>query len=275
MVQAFRAEFAPQKQPLRLRHKLTEHFPLKALSVLIALSAWLVALDFRAQTATRTLQVPILVEDIPEDWRVDALRPAEVRVTLTGPQSQLEDTDSSDIVVAIDASHLDAGPQQISLGVRDVQVPSGLTVNGVSPSFVRFNADPTVERSLRTELTTSGQLPEGYVIEAVHIEPPTSRWIIPARLVDSVRAIPAAPISLSPLTESAAFSRALLPPAQVELAPGEPKNVTIRIDVATKPTPSTEGAGGAPGFDDEASAAGSEVSAAGESPSDDESDDAP
>lgn len=88
---------------------LLHNWPRKGLSLLIAIIIWLVV--DQSLTTTKTIpSVPIRIINIPEGKTVDGMQSngilnKKITLTITGKKTLLEDLNSSDIEIVIDASH--------------------------------------------------------------------------------------------------------------------------------------------------------------------------
>lgn len=69
------------------------------------------------------------------------MNPQTVSVSVSGPQSQINNLAASDIVWNLDLSGKGAGTYAIDVAISDVKVPALITVNSVSPSSVSVVLD--------------------------------------------------------------------------------------------------------------------------------------
>jgi hypothetical protein len=230
-IEAFVTQVRP---PERSRWMGARNFEMQLLSVLLAAGGWLETFGYRSETAVRTLAVPVVIENVPEGWIMGSLEPQTVLVGLSGPRLEIEQLNPSDVTVSLDASHPGDGPQQLAVSSADVDAPKDVVVQSVEPGLVRFDAERTVNAAVRIEATTSGALPNGYVLESISVEPELVRLVVPQRLVGGVRRVPTHPVVLDSIAQSTSLSRTLILPDGVELAPGEPHSVRVRVQIAKK-----------------------------------------
>ena len=226
---------SPEPSVGRLRRALTGGLGLKALSVAVAVTAWIVALGYRSDTAVRTLSVPIVLENVPAGYSVENPSPFEVRVALSGPRRALERLTGSDVAIRLDVSRLKPGLQRATISTSEVEVPSGFVVQHIDPSTVRFRAERTVTRSVRVHPSTVGRLPAGITLKRIRVEPDRVELVIPQSKVGSIETIPTEPVALDELAQSTTVERTLLPPEGTTLAAGEPRKAAVSIDIAAGP----------------------------------------
>lgn len=102
-----------------------------------------VVVRIRAQTATRTYSVGLVLAGARDDRRYD-LSTDRVIVTVGGTVADLDRLFGREIVATLDVAAL--GPGSHPVGVR-VTLPAGLTVVAVSPATVTVTVEPTASPS--------------------------------------------------------------------------------------------------------------------------------
>jgi diadenylate cyclase len=227
----FMIRISPERRVGHLKRVLTSGLGLKALSVVIAAVAWGIALGYRSETAVRTLSVPIVLENVPAGWSVDNPSPFEVRVALSGPKRDVERVTEGDVTISLDASRVKQGLQQTAISSSEVDAPSGLVVQHIEPSTVRFRAERTVTRRVRVHSSMVGSLPAGRTLQSISVEPDHVEVVVPRSKSGSIHSIPTEPVVLDELRQSTKIERILLPPEGTTLAPGEPRTAAVRIDI--------------------------------------------
>jgi len=228
---AFKARVAPERQTRRVTQLFTRAVGIKLLSVAVALAAWLIAYDYRSETAVRSMNVPIVFENVPKGWAVGEPSPLEVLVSLSGPKRQLEGLERGQVNVAIDVSNLKQGLQRVPISTNAVTTPAGFVARDVQPGAVTFSAERTVTTTVSVSAKTIGKLPQGRWLKAVTVAPREIELIVPRSRRAGLKHVTTEDIALDKLRESTKLERELMLPSGTALAPGAPESVTVRIEV--------------------------------------------
>ncbi len=231
----FHRDLSPPPVHRRGLRLVTRRVPLVLASLALPFAGWLPLFLERTDTATRSVEVPVLLAGVPAAFRVGAPSPDHAHVTLFGPRAELTQLGPSEVSIVIDGSQLAEGLQRLPLTTAEVRAPRELSVRSVEPGAIEVSAERTVVLELPVEVTTSGRLPGGWVVASASAVPGKLPWVVPARLAGDLVAIPARPVSLTGLTASVSVERDLLPPKGVEPAPGAARTVVVRVNVL--PTP--------------------------------------
>lgn len=104
----------------------------------LALVLWLVFVPGSVVTEV-TLEAPVVVEKLPDGWRLDAVEPAEVAVTLSGRRRDVLLASEEEIVVRLDALLVKLGRRTFEVDPDAVRAPPGLTPLRVDPARVRLS----------------------------------------------------------------------------------------------------------------------------------------
>lgn len=224
---------APEAHVGLLRRWFGSNLGLKALSGTIAIAAWLVALGYRSETALRSLDIPVVFNDVPSGWVVKNLEPLELRVSLSGPQSVLERLHDK-LTVAIHPAKLRSGAQQVPVTAKDISLPSGVVVRDIEPKTIQFTAERTVTKNVIVQADTKGYVPSGVILRALTVTPKQVQIVVPRSRAGVVRHVLTEPIFLNEITDVTTLKQPLVIPTGVTLAPGEPTTVDVHVDVVPK-----------------------------------------
>jgi uncharacterized protein (TIGR00159 family) len=230
-------DFKARVSPDGKSRVFTRNIGIKLLSLAIAIGAWLVTFGYRNETSIRTVSAPVVFRDVPAGWLVEDTTPLEVLVSVSGPQRALERLRTSQVSAAVDLSEIEAGQQRASISTSEVLVPSGVLVRDVEPNLVRFKAERTSTETLPVEIRTRGNLPRGYRLGALSVEPSSVAVILPRSSRALIKRIPTEPIPLSELRSSTSLTTALLLPQRTALAAGQPNSVTVRVVIQASMAP--------------------------------------
>jgi diadenylate cyclase len=108
------------------------------LAVALAVVLWILVVPGSAVTEVR-VEAPVSVENLPDGWRLDAVDPPTLEVTLSGRRRDLLFTPDEEVHVNVDALLVKLGRRTFEVDVDAVQSPPGLTALRVEPERVRLS----------------------------------------------------------------------------------------------------------------------------------------
>ena len=107
-------------------------------SVGAAAVLWLVVIP-GSELAEETLEVPVVVTNLPEGYTLDRVEPPQVEAVLTGLRRDFFWVDRADLRVEIDALLVQLGRRTFRVSPELVLHPAGLTVKSVAPEKLRLH----------------------------------------------------------------------------------------------------------------------------------------
>ncbi len=203
----------------------------KVLAVALAFGGWLLVFGADRPHVTRTVVAPVLHRSVAEGWRVDRPEPSQVKVTLTGPERVLRELEPGAVRVMAESEPREEGHQRIRLTPQHVEVPMGVSVLGIEPGWLGFEARRTKRVEARVDARTRGQLPAGLRLEDVSVEPRTVELVVIASEAERHTVIGTEPIDLTTANGPAERQVPLSIPEGAQLAPGEPAAVDVTLRV--------------------------------------------
>jgi hypothetical protein len=157
-----------------LRSFFTENVNLKVISLAFALALY--SLVHGSQEAQRSMRLSVVALTPPETANRELVSPipAEVRVTVRGARSTLDDLHPDDIEVQLD---LRAGSETRKAFTPDmIPVPPGITVQQIDPPEVDLKWEDRIVRDVPVEVGVVGSPAAGFVVKmAPTAEPKTVR----------------------------------------------------------------------------------------------------
>jgi YbbR domain-containing protein len=148
----------------RVRASLTENLNLKVLSLVFALVLY--SFIHGSQDAQRSLQVSVVALTPPESANRELVTPipAEIRVTVRGPRSTLDDVHADDIgSVQID---LRGGNEtRVTFEPSTIPVPPGLRVEQIDPPAIDLAWEDRIVRDVPVEVGIVGTPAPGFVVK--------------------------------------------------------------------------------------------------------------
>lgn len=136
-------KFLQAKFPIAERRGLSlkffrENWIAKAVSLSLAIGFWYIFVP-GAKTVEVTYNVPVSVENVPANLRVDGIEPPVVSATFRGPRRAFYLFDARKIKVAVDVSLAEAGRRTFSISEQNIIYPKELTLQDVSPSTFKVS----------------------------------------------------------------------------------------------------------------------------------------
>jgi YbbR domain-containing protein len=208
----------------------TRHLGVKALSLAVALAAWLVTFNLQSETVTRSIRAPVLFEHVADDRIVRKPDPAEVRIAVSGPRLQLERLESEGVNVLVDVSEAREGLNRHFVADREIALPKGVTARDVQPGVVTFKVERLVDVQVPVSPKTTGRLPKGLWLEKISANPARVKLRLP-RSRASLGNVVTDAVPLNTIRESSEVKRDLVLPEGIELARGEASSVTVVLKV--------------------------------------------
>ncbi len=129
---------APERRRARLLRSLRQRLPEKAVAAGLALAMWLVFVP-GSQTAEQTVQIPVVVENLPAGYELEKVDPPTVDATLSGPRRQFFLMDRRALTAKVDGILVELGRRSFELSEQNVRHPKGLTLVDLVPRRVRLS----------------------------------------------------------------------------------------------------------------------------------------
>jgi hypothetical protein len=158
----------------RLRATVTENLNLKLLSLAFALLFY--SGVHGSQDAQRSLLLSVVALTPPESANRELVTPvpAQIRVTVRGPRSALDDVHADDLSVQVD---LRGGNEaRLTFDPSMIPVPPGLKIEQIDPPAINLTWEDRIVRDVPVEVGIIGMPAPGFVVKgAPSADPPTVR----------------------------------------------------------------------------------------------------
>ncbi|HWO40720.1 MAG TPA: diadenylate cyclase [Candidatus Eisenbacteria bacterium] len=152
-IQTFlREKFPPPvpRKPEMWLEFFRKNWPAKALAVSLAIGFWYVLVP-GSKIVQVSYRVPVSVQNLPANMKVEDVEPSAVNVTFSGPRRAFYLFDPKRVSVNLDASLAELGRRTFTLSERNVAHPADISVQDLSPSTVRLSL-----RKVEPQETTRG-----------------------------------------------------------------------------------------------------------------------
>ena len=177
-----------------LRGIFVRDFHLKAIAVLLTFALYLWVGEDRE---TQVIAAAPIQMSVPEDQILLQPKIDKVKVTLRGRWSALNRFDQNELKpVVVRLSKSDDG-RLVPITPDSVQVPSGLRVVSIEPSFIRVEMESKLEKRIEIKPRIVGRTQGSYSIGKVVATPDELRVSGPESVMQNLESIPTEPIDVT------------------------------------------------------------------------------
>ncbi len=148
---------------------LSENWILKLLSLVFALVLWFFVMGERKLEVGYT--VPLELKNVPPGMMVANEVPSLVDVRLSGPRTMLMNLSPKDISISVDLADLDPGLTSFKRLEERLNIPSGVKVTRLSPSFVDVKLERIKEKVVPVRVVFNGAPAEGFGLGSIRVTP--------------------------------------------------------------------------------------------------------
>lgn len=174
-----------------MKKKIFHNWGLKLASLLLAAILWFLVIQLDDPKKSQTFyNIPVTLVNTElldqEDKFYEVLDNTDsVRVTVTAPTSMIGQLRTTDIVAEADVSRLtDINTIPITYSVLNVGIDSG-SVKG-DHDMVRLNIEQKINRWVKVQYTTAGEVAEGYIVADAAADQTMIRVSGPKSIVDRI-----------------------------------------------------------------------------------------
>jgi len=148
---------------------IASNFPLMMLALILAILAWVVAVEEGDPTLEKRYPqaIPVTVSEPPGGMVIVGDFNERVLVTVRAPQSIQDSLKIDDFTVTADLTSLRPGSHQVPVQVVLNKSPS--RVIQVEPEFVTLEVEPEAEKTVPVRLQISGEPTLGYLMRAASV----------------------------------------------------------------------------------------------------------
>lgn len=148
---------------------ITQNWALKLLSLVFALMLWFFIMGERRLEVN--YRVPLELQNLPRELMVANEIPSMVDVRISGPRTLLMKVSPNDISITVDLTGLSPGLTSFRRLEERLNLPSGLRVTRLSPSFVDLRLERIQQKTVPITITLSGEPMSGFVVANVRANP--------------------------------------------------------------------------------------------------------
>jgi diadenylate cyclase len=137
-------QFLHEKYPPATEQKwlsvqlLRENWLAKAVTVCLAIGLWYVLVP-GSEKIEATYNVPVAVDNLPQELTLDSVKPDRVQATLVGPKRAFYLFDPSKLKVTVDASLIDSGRRTFRITEQNLSFPKDLNLQDLTPTTLQIS----------------------------------------------------------------------------------------------------------------------------------------
>ncbi len=117
---------------------LREHWVAKVVAFSLALGFWYVFVP-GSRVVQATYRIPVKIENLSPDLRLESIQPPEVSATFRGPRRSFYLFDPGKLKVTVDASLAELGRRTFQISERNVRYPKDLNLEELNPSTLKIS----------------------------------------------------------------------------------------------------------------------------------------
>ena len=217
------------------RNYVFKNLPFKIVSLAIAILLWWVV--GRDQPVEIPVTVPLEFVDAPSNLDINSDYPLQARVTLRGPQRQLQSLTPAEIHALVSLRGATPGEHTYDLTAENLRVPRSVKVVQIVPAQIHVNFDRSIERAVRVQPRVIGTLVSGYGIRQVTAQPETITILGPARRVNAIDTAMTDPVDATGVVGAGVFTtHAYVADPLVRVQSPEPIQVTVQTEKVSRGT---------------------------------------
>jgi YbbR domain-containing protein len=143
----------------------------KFAALLIACVLWAATQGLRS--TEQGFDVPVALEDIPNDVVVVEQTPREINVSVVGSRAALLRADRHVVRYPVSLEGVKPGEARFTIDDRRLAdaMPRGATIGSRSPSTIVLRLEQRIRKRVRVKPDVSGEPAPGYELAAVHVMP--------------------------------------------------------------------------------------------------------
>lgn len=149
--------------------KIFENWLLKFISLAFAVVLWFFVMGESRMEVNHI--VPLEYENLPNGLMIASEVPSSVAIRISGPRALQMNLSPSDISLAVDLKGLSPGVTSFKRLEESLNIPSGLKITRISPSYVDVKLERVREREVPVRVVLTGKPAAGFIVESFKAVP--------------------------------------------------------------------------------------------------------
>lgn len=213
----------------RIRGAFADNLPLKLLSIILALTVYLLVNTDESREINARVRVAYV---LPADKALVSERVDEVRVTIRGPWRRIKRFDEREIDrIDVDLTGVASGGE-VTITPEMIEVPRGLEITSIEPRVVRVAFEDIATKQVPVVPSFAGRPLHGYhvVPHRTSVDPPTVTVHGATGIIHALDGVRTGEIRVDGRDEPFVATVPLAPPPGVEVEPAGTVQVSVAID---------------------------------------------
>lgn len=144
--------------------KIFENWLLKFISLAFAVVLWFFVMGESRMEVNHI--VPLEYENLPKDLMIASEVPSSVAIRISGPRALQMNLSPGDISLAVDLKGLSAGVSSFKRLEESLNIPSGLKITRISPSYVDVKLERVRVRVVPVRVVLTGEPAVGFKVKS-------------------------------------------------------------------------------------------------------------
>jgi len=149
--------------------KVFENWILKLISLAFALVLWFFVMGESRMEVNHI--VPLEYKGLPEGLMIASEVPTSVALRINGPRALQVNLGPNDIELSVDLKGLSAGVTSFKRLDETLDIPSGLKITRISPSYVDVKLERVRERNVPVRVVLTGEPAPGFLVKSSQAKP--------------------------------------------------------------------------------------------------------
>jgi YbbR domain-containing protein len=149
--------------------KIFENWMLKFISLAFAVVLWFFVMGESRMEVTHI--APLEYKNLPEGLIIANEVPTSVAIMISGPRALQVNLSPSDISLSVDLKELQAGVTSFKRLEERLNIPTGLKITRISPSYVDVKLERVRERDVPVRVVLTGEPAPGFIVKSVKAVP--------------------------------------------------------------------------------------------------------
>ena len=217
-----------------------DHLLYKIVALLIACVLWASAQG--VTDVEQSFDIPIQVEDVPENVVVIEESAHEINVRVMGSRAALRQVQKNVQHYSVSFEGSQAGEARLAVNKEQITLPRGARIVASSPSTLVYTLEVVSSKVVPVRADLAGELPPGFKLKRLSIEPKELAITGAKRAIRNMREVVTDRIDLAGLRESTTLeSPVLLGYPHVWRKDKSAAPIRIRLEIEASPDPSDSG----------------------------------
>lgn len=144
--------------------KVFENWVLKLISLAFAVVLWFFVMGESRMEVTHV--APLEYKNLPAGLMIASEVPTSVAIMISGPRAMQVNLSPGDISLSVDLKGLSAGVTSFRRLEESLNIPAGLKITRISPSYVDVKLERVRERDVPVRVVLTGEPAPGFIVKS-------------------------------------------------------------------------------------------------------------